>query len=128
VDLIRQIDQWADVAPDRAAHASEGRTLTYGELRAQSDALASWLAERLGEDRTPVAVIGHKEPEMLIAFLGVVKSGRPYVPIDTSIPPQRAERIVENAKATLTLTPVVVRDILASPRVTAQPKASRSPK
>lgn len=125
MDLLRQIDQWADIAPDRAAHVSEGRTLTYGELRAQSDALANWLTGRLGEDRTPVAVIGHKEPEVLIAFLGVVKSGRPYVPIDTSIPTQRAERIVENAKATLTLTPVVVRDILASPRVTAQPQPVR---
>jgi D-alanine--poly(phosphoribitol) ligase subunit 1 len=114
VDLLAQIDHWAAISPDRCAHLSEGRALTYGELRGQSDALAAHLAARLGENRAPVAVIGHKEPEMLIGFLGVVKSGRPYVPIDLSIPPQRAERIVENAGAALTLTPAVVREILST--------------
>jgi D-alanine--poly(phosphoribitol) ligase subunit 1 len=122
VDLLAQIDHWGATTPGRAAHISEDRTLTFGELRAQSDALAAHLAERLGSDRSPVAVIGHKEPEMLVAFLGVVKSGRPYVPIDLSIPPQRAERIVQNAEAALTLTPALVREILSAPTPTAQPQ------
>src|SRR6201999_115190 len=64
-------------------------------------------------------VIGHKEPEMLVAFLGAVKSGRPYVPIDLSIPQQRAERIVQNAGAALTLTPALVREMLAEPTPSA---------
>jgi len=121
VDLLAQIDRWGALAPGRPAHVSEGRTLTYGELREQSDALAAWLEERLGANRSPVAVIGHKEPEMMVAFLGSVKSGRPYVPIDLSIPPQRAERIVQNAGAALTLTPALVREALAAPRGSAQP-------
>ena len=50
---------------------------------------------------------------MLVAFLGAVKSGRPYVPIDTSIPAQRVERIVANAGAALTLTPARVDGIVA---------------
>ncbi|MDR3402223.1 MAG: D-alanine--poly(phosphoribitol) ligase subunit DltA [Chthoniobacter sp.] len=122
MDLLARIDNWGVVAPDRPAHISEGRTLTYGELRTQSDALAAWLTAKLGDNRAPVAVIGHKENEMLVAFLGAVKSGRPYVPIDLSIPPQRAERIVQNAGAALTLTPEAVREALAGPRATASPK------
>lgn len=122
MDLLAQIDHWGAVSPERAAHVSEGRTLTYGELRAQSDALAAWLVGKLGDNRSPVAVIGHKEPEMLIAFLGVVKSGRPYVPIDLSIPAQRAERIVHNAGAALTLTPALVREALAEAPASAETK------
>jgi len=122
VDLLARIDNWGVVAPDRPAHISEGSTLTYGELRTQSDALAAWLTKKLGDNRAPIAVIGHKENEMLVAFLGAVKSGRPYVPIDLSIPPQRAERIVQNAGAALTLTPADVREALAGPRATATPK------
>jgi len=122
MDLLARIDRWAEVSPDRPAHVSGGRTLTYAELRAQSDALAAHLAARLGENRSPVAVIGHKEPEMLIAFLGAVKSGRPYVPIDLSIPAQRAERIVQNASAALTLTPALVREILAEPAPAISPQ------
>ena len=122
MDLLAQIDHWSTVSPERPAHVSESKTMTYGELRSQSDALAAHLAERLGDSRAPVAIIGHKEPEMLVAFLGVVKSGRPYVPIDLSIPPQRAGRIVENAGAALTLTPSLVREILSSPTPPAQPQ------
>lgn len=121
MDLLARIDHWGAIAPERPAHISEGRTLTYGELRAQSDALASILTDELGDDRAPICVIGHKEPEMLIAFLGAVKSGRPYVPIDTSIPEARAERIVRSSGAELTLTPASVRETLARVEATAKP-------
>lgn len=119
MDLLAQIDQWGVVSPERVAHVSEARALSYGGLRAQSDALAAWLEGKLGDNRAPVAVIGHKEPEMLVAFLGVVKSGRAYVPIDLSIPAQRAERIVHNAGCALTLTPGTVIEALAGPAALA---------
>lgn len=121
MDLLAQIDHWGEASPNRPAHISDGRTLTFGELRSRSDALAAHLTARLGDNRAPIAVIGHKEPEMLIAFLGAVKSGRPYVPIDLSIPAQRAERIVENSGAALTLTPALVKETLAGPTPDVQP-------
>src|SRR6266404_5625910 len=114
MNLIERIDRWAAVAPEATAHISDGRTLTYGELRRQSDALACYLTERLGEDRRPIAVLGHREPEMLIAFLGAVKSGRPYVPLDTALPQQRIDRILETSCAALVLTPKDVLQFSAS--------------
>ena len=42
---------------------------------------------------------------MVVAFLGVVKSGRPYVPIDTALPDERIQHILAIAKPTLVLTP-----------------------
>src|SRR6266700_2263899 len=107
--LIERIDHWALVAPEATAHISDGRTLTYGELRRHSDALACYLTERLGKDGRPIAVLGHREPQMLIAFLGAVKSGRPYVPLDTAFPQQRIDKILETSRAALVLTP---KDIL----------------
>src|SRR5213078_3858547 len=75
------------------------------ELRRRSDALAAHLTERFGNNRSPIAVLGHREQEMLIAFLGAVKSGRPYVPIDTAFPRQRIDKIVAISRAALILTP-----------------------
>ena len=115
MDLIDRIDHWGRVSPDLVAHRSGDRLLTYGELLARSDTLAAWLDAELGDSRAPVAVHGHKEPEMLVAFLGVVKSGRPYVPIDLSIPAQRVERIVQTAGAALTLTPARIASLPAIP-------------
>src|SRR5881397_953060 len=114
MNLIERIDRWAAVAPEATAHISDGRTLTYGELRRQSDALACYLTERLGEDRRPIAVLGHREPEMLIAFLGAVKSGRPYVPLDTALPQQRIDKILETSRSALVLTPKNILQFSAS--------------
>src|SRR5260370_10399457 len=105
MNLIERIDRWAAVAPEATAHISDGRTLTYGELRRHSDALACYLTERFGDDRSPIAVLGHREPEMLIAFLGVVKSGRSYVPLDTALPRQRIDKILATSRAASVLTP-----------------------
>ncbi len=124
MELLAQIDRWGRETPDQPAHRSGERTLTFGELLARSDSLAGWLHAEFGEDRAPIAVRGHKEPEMLIAFLGAVKSGRPYVPIDLAIPEQRAERIVETAGAALVLTPERVAELTREPRPAPERRVS----
>lgn len=105
MNLIEQIDRWALAAPRAIAHISGDQRLTYGELRRRSDALAAHLAKRFGDDRSPIAVLGHREPEMLIAFLGTVKSRRPYVPLDTVLPRQRIDKILAISRPALLLTP-----------------------
>ena len=91
MDIIDSIDRTTRNLPEKVAHISDVRTLTYSELGKRSDALAAHFAERYPGDKSPVAIIGHKEPEMLIGFLAAVKSGRPYVPIDVSIPAHRTD-------------------------------------
>jgi D-alanine--poly(phosphoribitol) ligase subunit 1 len=108
MDIIDAIDRAARVFPDRTAHISGVRTLTYGELGKRSDALAAYFTERYPGDKSPVAIIGHKEPEMLMGFLAAVKSGHPYIPIDVSIPAYRAEQIVESSGAIVALTPAEI--------------------
>ena len=105
MDLIKQIDHWALAAPNAIAHICGDQRLTYGELRRRSDALAAYLAKRFGDDRAPVAVLGHRESEMLIAFLGVIKSNRPYVPLDTVLPQQRIDKILAISRPALVLAP-----------------------
>ena len=111
MDIISQIDRWAELLPDKPAHISGERTLTYGELRRQSDSVANYLAAHVA-GREPVAVLGHREPEMLIAFIGCIKAGHPYIPVDTVLPKQRMERIL--AAASYTLTPDGVAEIARS--------------
>jgi D-alanine--poly(phosphoribitol) ligase subunit 1 len=113
MNLIERIDHWTAVSPDAIAYVSDGRTLTYGELRRRSDALALYLAERFGDDRAPVAILGHREPEMLIVFLGAVKSGRPYVPIDTAFPPQRVDKALAISRAAVVFTPEEIAQMSA---------------
>src|SRR5881392_2149885 len=119
MNLLERIDHWGTVSPDAIAHVSDDRSLTYGELCRRSDALALYLAERFGDDRGPIAVLGHREQEMLIAFLGAVKSGRPYVPIDTAFPQQRIDKVLAISRAALVLTPQEIAQMPAVDEPTA---------
>ena len=115
MEIIERIDHWGRTTPDHPAYKSGSRTLTYGVLRDRSDALAAHLAGSLPE-KAPVVVLGHKEPELIIAYLGVIKSGRAYVPVDTATPAQRIERIAAASGAALILTPEKVADLAAEGR------------
>jgi len=113
MNLIERIDQWSCETPKRIAHISGEQTLTYAELTRCSNVLAASLSKQLPNDHSPIAIQGHKEPEMLIAFLGAVKSGHPYIPLDSSLPSQRVETILETAKASSFLTPDKVKELVS---------------
>ena len=120
--LLDRIAEHGRRYPDRLAHISGERRMTHGELLARSDTLAAWLDSQLGDSRAPVAVHGHKEPEMLVSFLAAVKSGRPYVPIDYSTPEQRMQRVIEIADAKVVLNPAKVAEITSGAQAGYQRK------
>ena len=112
--LFERLARWERQFPERVAHrcASPGRTatlsLTYRELLTRARAVTAHLRKQLLDDASPVVVLGHKEPEMLAAFLGVLGSGRSYIPVDDSLPLHRVHEVERISGAALTLTPEFV--------------------
>ncbi len=117
--IVDSIQHWAKVSPDQTAHISGDRSLTYGELARRSDILADHFlhAFSVEDSHRPIAIYGHKEPELLIAFLAAVKSGHPYVPIDVAIPQHRIDHIlaVSGALALLTAQDIAALTAHAAP-------------
>jgi len=124
--MLREIiDQWAIECPERVAHQSRENSLTYGDLKGYSDALAVWIhdnLEREREARSPIVVYGHKENEMIIAFLASIKSGHPYIPVDTSVPLERVQQIIAASGAKLLLSPLEVPEELRNTGLLIQDK------
>ncbi len=83
---------------DRVAHTGGGGTMTYRELWGRANKLAGEIKNRCAPEGLPVGILGHKEPEMFVGFLGTVLAGRGYIPLDISMPPARIERIVATAE------------------------------
>ncbi|MEI6871583.1 MAG: AMP-binding protein, partial [Verrucomicrobiota bacterium] len=120
--LLDRIDYWATVCPNRVAVQSGSQTITWQDLITRANTLAVWLHQEFASVPGPVAVRGHKEPEMLVAFLAAVKSGRAYVPMDASIPEQRTAKIIEGSAAVVVLTPERVQEIISqTPRKETTP-------
>lgn len=101
--IIEAIDTWGFNEPDRIAYQNnENETYTFGELKQASDALAFYLEKEVGEG--PIAVFGNLEFEMITAFLGAVKAGHAYLPIEANTPKERIEAIFEVAKPAMIIS------------------------
>lgn len=73
--------------------------LTYAELDALSDDLASRLAAHSGSGRHSVALYLDRSCEVLVACLAAAKAGIAYVPLDPSWPTERLEAIAKQTRA-----------------------------
>ncbi len=102
-ETIKRFLAQAARTPERVACRYGDQVLTYAQLENRSASLAAALESALGEDRRPVAVYGGRQPEMILAFLGCVRSGRAYLPIDDSCPIARLKATLAAAGASLLL-------------------------
>ena len=95
-----------EIAPKRPAVISGEKVLTYEELWEGSGRLAYWLDERLGDNKEPIVVFGHKDPMMVVCFVAAIRSGRAYCPVDLSTPKQRVEDVCKAVGNKIVLAPV----------------------
>ncbi|MFF3538156.1 amino acid adenylation domain-containing protein [Streptomyces sp. NPDC002466] len=87
--------------------------LTYAQLEAWSDETARTLRATTPPG-PPVAVAVPRSVPLLVALLGVLKAGRPYLPLDADDPPDRLRRVLDVSGSTLALVTDTTRDRLAA--------------
>ena len=71
--------------------------ITWKNLQLYSDKIASYLIRHCKTKR-PVVVIGHKSPYMPVSFIGCLKAGLAYVPVDISYPEKRIKDIIDTVE------------------------------
>ncbi|MFC7417934.1 amino acid adenylation domain-containing protein, partial [Gordonia phosphorivorans] len=116
--------------PDRPAVSDyNGVTLSYRELDERSEVLAAGL---IADGAGPEACIGVAMPrdvDLVVALLGIMKSGAAYVPLDRSHPMDRLAKIIEDADPVVILADPVTAaewDGVSAPIVTVEHQMSRA--
>jgi len=95
--------------PEAPALVFGAERLSYAELDRRSDSLAAALRARgVGLDR-PVAVFLERSAAMVVAWLGILKAGGGYLPLDPDYPSARLAFMLADSGA----TPVVTDGALA---------------
>ena len=118
VSLSALFEQQAARTPTAIALiASDGR-LTYAELNDRANQLAYHLRSLGAGPEQIVAVCLDRTQDLIIAILGILKSGAAYLPLDAAYPAERLLYYVQDAGATLLVTSRVLRDVL--PTTTAR--------
>ena len=78
--------------------------LSYAALDAHANRLAHHLQSLGVGPETVVALCVERSPEMLIGFLGILKAGGVYLPIDAGYPRERLEFILADAGVAVLVT------------------------
>lgn len=97
------LERAAKLFADRLAVEDEVRSLSYEAYRAESRAIGSELLRR-GSDRRPIVFYLPKSVDMLCGFMGAMYAGSPYAPVDSHIPMNRLEKIIESLEPALIVT------------------------
>lgn len=112
--FLAAVEQQVQAHPRACAHrTSGGRAMTYAELWQASDLIAAALMAS-SDDREPIVVLGHKSPLMTAGFLGCLKSGHAFVPVDVEMPTSRLVDIASQLGEPLLLTTVDLPATLGS--------------
>ncbi|MDD9371945.1 MAG: condensation domain-containing protein, partial [Acidimicrobiales bacterium] len=112
--LAERIAHQAAATPDATAVIFGDARLTYAELLRQADAVAAGLAARGAGPESVVAVELGRSIELMVALVGVLRSGAAYVPLDPDLPPERAAVIVADAGAAVVIDPATLADLAAA--------------
>lgn len=90
--------------PDRPALVGEGGRLTYAELDRATARVAHVLLAQGAATDEPVAVLAARGTEQMVALLGVLRSGAPYVCLDVEQPQSRLTAQLTDSGARILLT------------------------
>ncbi|HYW07096.1 MAG TPA: condensation domain-containing protein, partial [Longimicrobium sp.] len=85
--------------PGAPALTFEGETLTYAELDRRAEQLAARLAGRGVGTESVVGLCAERSLEMVIALLGILKSGGAYLPLDPENPAARLQYMLSHSGA-----------------------------
>lgn len=103
------VRRWAELCPDKPALHFQGRTITYAELFARSEAVACWLQSLGLEKGDRVAVLLDNCPEFIELYLACARLGVIFVPFNFRLAPPEIDYLLGNCRPRL----FVFRDHLA---------------
>jgi natural product biosynthesis luciferase-like monooxygenase protein len=98
------IEAQARRAAEVVAVICRNQQLTYAELNARANQVASHLSKLgVGPD-TVVGLCVDRSLQMLVGLLGILKSGGAYLPLDPAYPSERLAFMIEDARLKVLLT------------------------
>ena len=125
--VLDRIVELLDAAGDSPAVVCGDRSLTWNELGQRSADLARHLLGLGVTPGDPVAITVGRSVDLIVAIIGVLRSGGAYVPVDPTYPRQRREMLLERSDARIVVDAGLVEwasrsvDSAAEPRVPLTP-------
>ena len=102
--ITARFEQIVRLYPDRLAVRMGSRAITYDELNRDANRIARAILAQNGEKKEPCRVVAGLYTPMIAALLGVLKTGRVYVPLDPTYPDAQLASMLKDVQAPLIIT------------------------
>ncbi|MBS1518086.1 MAG: amino acid adenylation domain-containing protein [Bacteroidetes bacterium] len=96
-------DAVKNYSDETALESGKGK-LSYRELNERSNQLAHFLIKKDIRPDDKIGISISRSAEMIIALLGILKSGAAYVPIDPSFPKERIDYLIKDSGIKILIT------------------------
>jgi amino acid adenylation domain-containing protein len=97
--IVDIFEEQVEKAPEKEALKDDFKSFSYFELNKFSNQIAKYLIATCGEeDKSPIGVLLSRSANMIAVLLGILKSGRSYIPLDPTFPKERLNYIVSNSQ------------------------------
>ncbi len=97
--VVELFEEQVSQTPNATALVFEEISLSYKQLNAQANQVATHLREKFEvQPEDVVAIITEHSERMVIAVLGILKAGAAYLPIDPLYPNERIEHVLQEAE------------------------------
>ncbi len=113
--LVDLLDRCRDAHPDAEAVRLGEHAVTHAELHARADVLATALRERGAGPGQIVAVAVPRSVDLLVALVGVLKSGAAYLPLDPDQPGARLRGMLDDARPVAVVVDPALDDLVPWP-------------
>ena len=111
--------QQVESTPEAIAVVCGEHRLTYRELDSASNRLARLLLERGLAPATRIGVFLDRSPDLMVALLGILKSGSAYIPLDPVYPRERLKHVFDSSQPAAVITRLALRERLDLGETTA---------
>ena len=112
--LHQRFERQAASTPDAIAITCDGHSLTYAELNRRANRIAHHLRALGVAPNELVGLRMERGIELVVAILGILKSGAGYLPLDPAYPQARVAYMLEDSRVSVVLTEKSLAPDLAS--------------
>ncbi|MBA3277562.1 MAG: amino acid adenylation domain-containing protein [Geodermatophilaceae bacterium] len=111
--LHSRFEAAAAAQPESIALIDGERHVTYRELDRRSAVVAAHLQQRSSDAENLVGVCLQRGADLVVALLGILRSGAAYVPLDPAYPRDRIDFILGDADVDVVITDVASAELVA---------------
>jgi amino acid adenylation domain-containing protein/non-ribosomal peptide synthase protein (TIGR01720 family) len=115
--IVQLFEEQVETNPDNIAVVLEDSKFTYKELNEQANILAHHLIDNYNiEPDDKVALLLDRSEKMIVAILGILKSGAAYVPISPEYPKERIDYILGKVQPKAVIDEAFLSSVIARER------------